>query len=75
MITFYDWWEQNKMDYPSSAIEYQDIENAAQAAWEDGYYQAMKRFGKLGGPCQDILDHNRIPGTNECCKCGFRFED
>jgi hypothetical protein len=24
-------------------------------------------------PCQDLLDHKRLPGEDTCCKCGFKF--
>ena len=70
--TFYEWWSLEKYDF-NIAPEFEDCEEAAERGWIEGYKQALERHNLLGSECKDLLDHYRIPGTDRCCKCGFKF--
>ena len=72
-MTFYEWWQTEKYNVPLNP-EYEDMEEIAECGWLAGYKEALRQHGLLGGKCNDLLDHYRIPGTNKCCKCGFKFE-
>ena len=71
--TFYEWWMKERFDYLINP-EFEDVEEAAERGYNQGYKQALRKHGLLGGECQDLLDHYRIPGTDYCCKCAFKFE-
>ena len=64
-MTFYDWWKKEKYNYPSSAVEFEDIENAAESAWDAALEERCE-----GDPgCEHSYQEMWV-----CVHCGYHAE-